>query len=228
FFSFLQVGGYRGGNPAHPNFVKAPAVADEGQTPAIPPKQMIRLLETPNEETPIGVRDQAILAMFAYLALRVEELHLINVGNILRDGEHTIVRIKGKGNKDRKGVIPPLAAKPVNRWIELAGIQNDRVGPVFRPGASPRGQGHDGFARKRLSVRVIQERVKAYCEEVGIDETVSVHSLRVTAATEADRAGIGLTDIQHWLGHKDPRTTLRYIRTGQELDRSPAYVIRFG
>ncbi|MEM1086080.1 MAG: site-specific integrase, partial [Verrucomicrobiota bacterium] len=47
FFSFLQVGGYRGGNPAHPNFVKAPAVADEGQTPAIPPKQMIRLLETP-------------------------------------------------------------------------------------------------------------------------------------------------------------------------------------
>ncbi|PHQ31503.1 tyrosine-type recombinase/integrase [Rhodopirellula bahusiensis] len=228
FFSFLQVGGYRGGNPAHPNFVNAPSVPDEGVTPAIHPKSLGLLLNCPDEETPAGIRDRAILAVFAYMALRVDELHHINVGNIARDGEHTIIRIKGKGNEIRKGVLPPIAATPVNAWIELADIESDRRGPLFRPGNSARGAGRDGFARKRLSVRSIQELIKRYCREVGIDEAVSVHSLRVTAATEADKAGVPLIAIQKWLGHKDPRTTLRYIRGHEDLDRSPAYTIRYG
>lgn len=227
FFSFLQTGGYTGGNPAHPNFVKAPKVPDEGMTPGIPPKQMVALLDAPETETPAGIRDRAILAVFAYMALRVEELHEIKVGNINRDGEHTIIKIKGKGNSIRKGVLPPLAATPLNAWIDKAGIAVDRDGPLFRPSASPRGKGHDGFQRKPISVRVLQWMTKKYCAQVGIDQAVTVHSMRVTAATEADRAGVELRQIQHWLGHKDPRTTLRYIRQGQELDRSPAYVVRY-
>lgn len=228
FFSFLQVSGYNGGNPAHPNFVKAPPVPDDGLTPAIHPKLLGQLLHYPDEDTPVGIRDRAILAAFAYMALRVDELHHINVGNISRDGEHTIIRIKGKGNETRKGVLPPIAATPVHAWIALAEIEQDRRGPLFRPGNSARGAGKDGFKRARLSVRSTQELIKRYCREVGIDEAVSVHSLRVTAATEADKAGVPLIAIQKWLGHKDPRTTLRYIRGHEDLDRSPAYVLRFG
>lgn len=162
------------------------------------------------------------------MALRVDELDNINVGNITRDGEHTIIRIKGKGNTERKGVMPPIAATAVNAWIETAQIEHDRRGPLFRPGNSPRGLGRDGFKRARLTVRAIQMLVKQYCAQVGIDQAVSVHSLRVSAATEADRVGVSLKNIQHWLGHKDPRTTERYIRAGQELDKSPAYAIRYG
>jgi site-specific recombinase XerC len=76
-------------------------VSDKGVTPAIIPKRVADLLDAPNAESPVGIRDQAILAMFAYLALRVDELHLIDVGYITRDGEHTVVRIKGKGNEIR-------------------------------------------------------------------------------------------------------------------------------
>ena len=228
FFSFLQTAGYRGGNPAHPNFVRSPKVPDDGLTPAIPPKQMAKLLDAPDEDTPVGIRDRAILAAFAYMALRVDELHHIKVGNITRDGEHTVIRIKGKGNDWRKGVLPPLAATPVNRWIETAGIELDRSGPLFRPGKSPRGKGQDGFADRPMTVRAIQQLIKRYCSQVGIDHSVSVHSLRVTAATAADRAGVELRQIQRWLGHRDPRTTLRYIRAGEDLDRSPAYVLRWG
>ena len=128
----------------------------------------------------------------------------------------------------RRGVISPIAAAAVNKWIETADIGRDRSSPLFRPSNSPRGGGVDGFKRRRMTIRAIQLLVKKYCLEVGIDEQVSVHSLRVTAATEADRAGIPLIDIQHWLGHKDPRTTLRYIRGTENLDRSPAYNIRYG
>lgn len=228
FFSFLQVAGYRGANPAHPNFVKAPSMPDEGLTPAIHPKLLRQLLIEPDDSTPVGIRDRAMLAVFAYMALRVEELHLINVGNIARDGEHTIIRIKGKGNEIRKGVLPPVAAKLVNQWIEHADIGNDRSGPLFRNSKSSRGHGVDGFKRERMSVRTIQRWIKKYCQRVGIDEAVTVHSLRVTAATEADKAGVPLIAIQKWLGHRDPRTTLRYIRGHEDLDQSPAYVLRYG
>ena len=79
-----------------------------------------------------------------------------------------------------------------------------------------------------MTVRSLQKMLKRHCAAVGIERAVSTHSLRVTAATEADRAGVSLKHIQRWLGHRDPRTTERYIRTGQDLDRSPAYVLRYG
>ncbi len=228
FFSFLQSYGYRGANPAHPHFVSTPKVPDEGQTPAIPQKQMVQLLAAPSSDTACGIRDQAILSVFAYMAVRVEEIHLMKVGDIVQDGEHTTIRIKGKGNSLRKGGIPPIAATAVNNWIATADIVDDRSGPLFRPSMSARGSGSDGFKPKRMTVRAIQKLVRKYCSLVGIDKAVSVHSLRVTAATEADRAGVPLNQIQQWLGHKDPRTTLKYIRSGQNLDKSPAYTIRYG
>jgi len=234
FFSFLQRAGYQGGNPAHPDFVDAPSMPDVGLTPEIPPRQVIKLLEAPatsddaEKKLPIGVRDKAWLALLAYMGLRVEELHLINVGNIKRDGEHTVIHIKGKGGVLRKGVVPPVAATTLNEWIKLAGISDDRSGPLFRPSKTARGFGRDGFKRQRLSVRTLQKRMKLHCKSAGIDHSVTVHSTRVTAATEADRAGVSLKHIQQWLGHKDPRTTERYIRTGEDLDQSPAYSLRFG
>lgn len=207
--------------------MKTPKVPAEGLTPAIPPILVAQLLDAPDLNYPVGTRDRAILAMFAYMALRVEELHLTNVGDTFRNGEHTVVRINGKGNEERQGIMPPIAAAAVNNWIDLAGIRNRRSSPLFLPTASARGNGQDGFKSQRLSIRPIQRLVKRYCGEVGIDPLVSVHSLRVTGATEAHRVSNGFLDIQHWLGHKDPSTTLRYIRGSEQLDRSPAYTIRF-
>ncbi len=86
-----------------------------------------------------------MLAVLAYMAVRVDELHQMNVGNIVRDGEHTIIRIKGKGNTTRKGVVPPSAARAVNDWVETADISQDRSGPLFRPTVTARGKGQDGF-----------------------------------------------------------------------------------
>ncbi|MEO1527074.1 MAG: tyrosine-type recombinase/integrase [Planctomycetota bacterium] len=228
FFSYLQSHGYRGANPAHPHFVNTPPVSTEGTTPTIAPERMVSLLGVPDTMQPEGIRDKAILAVFAYMALRVEELTTLSVKKIVVNGEHTTLHIKGKGKQDRVGVIPPVAAKAVREWLSVANIGEDRDGPLFRPTLSPRGRGLDGFKRKSLTIRAVQKLVKKYCLEVGIDEKVSVHSLRVTAATEAHKAGVPLGQIQHWLGHKDPRTTQRYIREGENLDQSPAYMIRYG
>ena len=81
---------------------------------------------------------------------------------------------------------------------------------------------------ERKTVRSLLRMLKKHCAAVDIERAVSIHSLRGTAAIEADRAGVSLKHIQRRHGHRDPRTTERYIRTGQDLDRSPAYVLRYG
>jgi len=79
-----------------------------------------------------------------------------------------------------------------------------------------------------MTTRAIQLLVKKYAAQIGIDPAVTVHSLRVTATTEGDKSGSSILELQKWLGHADPRTTIGYIRSQENLDRNPAYGIRYG
>ena len=65
------------------------------------------------------------------------------------------------------------------------------------------------------------EQLERLCRKADLPPGVTPHSLRHAWATEADRLGIPLQDIQDGMGHVDPRTTLRYIRSRHNLDRSP-------
>jgi integrase len=60
----------------------------------------------------------------------------------------------------------------------------------------------------------------------GLDPSVCVHSC-VSATTRARQHGVDILDLQDWLDHEDPRTTRNYIRDGEKLHRSPAYVLRY-
>lgn len=73
-FSYLQVYGYVGANPAHGKFVSAPAVPRDGKTVGLFPKECRRLLQAPGPSTPEGIRDRALLGILAYSACRVGEL----------------------------------------------------------------------------------------------------------------------------------------------------------
>src|SRR5262249_43380001 len=65
FFSYLQTYGYCGANPAHSDFVEAPAVPRDGKTVGLSPEECRRLLDAPDRGVPVGVRDAAILAVLA-------------------------------------------------------------------------------------------------------------------------------------------------------------------
>jgi integrase/recombinase XerD len=66
-----------------------------------------------------------------------------------------------------------------------------------------------------------------YVRMLGLDPSVTVHSMRVTAITTARERGCDLIDLQDWAGHSDPRTTLAYIRNRDRLSRSPAYALNY-
>jgi len=220
-FSYLQVYGYVGANPAHGKFVTAPAVARDGKTIGLSPKDCRRLLDIPDPSSPAGVRDRALLGVLAYSACRVGELVALRVG------EHRVLAIYGKGGKERTLPLHIEAVERLNRWIEVAAITQDRDGALFRPVASPRGKGYDGFAARFLTARAVEKLVKNYARMIGLDAAVTVHSLRVTALTTARERGAEILDLQDFAGHADPRTTLAYIRTRDRLSKSPAYMLNY-
>lgn len=226
-FSYLQVYGYTGANPAHSKFVAAPPVPRDGKTVGLSPKDCRRLLDAPDSSTPVGLRDRALLATLAYSACRVGELVQLTVGDFKSSGEHRILALYGKGGKERTVPIHVEAVERLNTWITVAAIADDRGGPLFRPPLSSRGRGRDGFAERPLSVRAVEYLVERYAQQIGLDPAVTVHSLRVTALTTARERGADIVDLQDFAGHSDPRTTLTYIRTRDRLSKSPAYVLKY-
>lgn len=229
-FSYLHTYGYSGANPAHGKFVAAPAVARDGKTVGLSPHDCRRLLDAPPGDderiTPVNRRDRAMLAVLAYSGCRVGELVRLRVRDYKTSGEHRILNITGKGNKER---ITPLHLEAVERlaeWLAVPGV-NDPAGFLFPPARSPRGQGRDGFAAKAMTTRAVEKLIGRYVAALGLDPNVTVHSLRVTALTTARERGSDIIDLQDFAGHADPRTTLTYIRSRDRLSKSPAYTLRY-
>lgn len=226
-FTYLQVYGYVGANPAHSKFVTAPSVPRDGKTVGLSPIDCRRLLEAPDPETPVGVRDRAILGTLAYSACRVGELVLLKVGDVRSSGEHRILSVYGKGGKERNVPLHLEAVERLREWIVVSGIADDRNGSLFRPASTSRGKGLDGFFPRHLTTRAVENLVRKYATAVGLDPAVTVHSLRVTALTTARERGADIIDLQDFAGHADPRTTLTYIRSRDRLSKSPAYVLNY-
>jgi integrase/recombinase XerD len=223
-FSYLQTYGYVGANPAHSDYVSAPAVPRDGKTVGLTPEDCRHLLDAPSIESPLGVRDRAILAVFAYTGCRVGELSRLRVADYLQTGGHRVLNIRGKGGKERR---VPLHAEAVERLEEWIALLAETSGPLFRPPRVSRNRGRDGFAASALSRRAVQKLVKVYALRLKLDPHVTVHSFRVTALTTARERGSDIIDLQDFAGHADPRTTLTYIRSRDRLSKSPAYVLRY-
>lgn len=226
-FSYLNLYGYTGANPAHGKFVKAPSVPRDGKTVGLSPKECRLLLNAPDPETPAGVRDRALFGVLAYTGCRVGELCRLRVSDYRATGGHKVLTILGKGGKERTVPLHPEAFERIERWLEISGIREQMTGPLFRPTKTARGQGRDGFMLTPLARRSVEQLVERYVTLLKLDPAVTVHSLRVTALTTARERGSDIIDLQDFAGHADPRTTLSYIRSRDRLSKSPAYLLAY-
>lgn len=226
-FSYLKSYGYTGANPAHRDFVAAPAVPRDGKTVALTPDECRRLLDAPDAESPAGIRDRAILTVLAYSAVRVGELTKLRVRDYQSTSGHRVLEVQGKGGKERRVPLHPEACERLEAWINLAGVITDADGPMFRPSKTARGGGRDGFQATSLSKRGVQRLMRKHALVAQVNLSATVHSLRVTALTTARERGSDIIDLQDFAGHADPRTTLTYIRNRDRLAQSPAYVLKY-
>jgi integrase/recombinase XerD len=226
-YSYLQVYGYSGQNPAHGDLVAAPPASRDGKTVALSPEDCRRLLDAPDPATPAGVRDRALLAVLAYTGCRVGELTRMKVGDYKETGGHKVMEIYGKGGKERRVPFHPEAFERLEAWLDAGTLRGEPLAPLFPPPKSARGQGRDGFLPRAMTRRAVQLLIERYVRRLGLDPAVTVHSLRVTALTTARERGSDIIDLQDFAGHADPTTTLTYIRNRDRLSKSPAYVLRY-
>ena len=143
------------------------------------------------------------------------------------NGEHRVLNITGKGNKERTTPLHLEAVEKLAAWLAIPGIGDDPAAPLFRPQRSARGTAGTASGLKPMTTRAVEKLIERYVKALGLDPNVTVHSLRVTALTTARERGSDIIDLQDFAGHADPRTTLTYIRSRDRLSKSPAYVLKY-
>ncbi len=165
-----------------------------------------RLLDSAGSETPLGLRDRAMLETLYATGLRVSELVGLKLTALnLNDG---VLRVTGKGNKDR---LVPLGEEAV-RWLQryLADARPQLLGRQLSDAVfvTPRG----GSMTRQAFWYLIKRRAHA----AGISRPLSPHTLRHAFATHLLNHGADLRVVQMLLGHSDISTTQIYTHVARE------------
>ncbi|APE31197.1 site-specific tyrosine recombinase XerD [Halomonas aestuarii] len=164
-----------------------------------------RLLAAPDLATDLGVRDRAMLEVLYGAGLRVSELVGLTTDAVnLRQG---VVRVRGKGDKDR---LVPLGEEAV-AWLEryLRSARGALMADITRPALFP------GRDDRCLTRQAFWYRIKAHARVAGIDRPLSPHTLRHAFATHLLNHGANLRVVQLLLGHSDLSTTQIYTHVAQ-------------
>jgi len=176
--------------------------------------EMSKLLEQPDTAVPLGRRDRAILELFYASGLRLSELVGLDLDDVNLSGR--VVRVLGKGRKERIVPFNQSAAAAVRAWLA------DRE-QFLRTGTAPAGRGQAPVGRfrarqplflnyqgGRLSTRSVDNLVRKYVAQCSTRYGISPHALRHSFATHLLEAGADLRAIQELLGHSRLSTTQRY------------------
>ncbi|MFC1891997.1 tyrosine recombinase XerC [Thermodesulfobacteriota bacterium] len=208
FFSFIEREGKGSGNPAAD--ISTPKLGK--YIPAyLPVDDMFRLLKGPDREEPLGLRDLAIMEVLYSCGLRVSELSGMDISDI--DFEQRVVKVLGKGNKERIVPIGTHAVRAVQNYLsETVALRKKKYGNKFETGPL-----FLNFRGGRLTARSVGTIIKRYVSECGLQSDVTPHSLRHTFATHLLDGGADLRSVQELLGHASLSTTQKY--THVSLDR---------
>jgi integrase/recombinase XerD len=168
--------------------------------------QVEALLDAPDVDTPLGLRDRTMLELMYASGLRVSELVGLKTFNVSM-GEH-VLRVFGKGSKERLVPFGQVARDWIARYLAearpaiLGGQQTD---DLF---VTARGQG-----MTRVMFWII---VKKHARTAGVTAPLSPHTLRHAFATHLINHGADLRAVQMLLGHADISTTTIYTHVARE------------
>ena len=206
YHSFLIAEGWAEANPAE--LVELPK-----QTRRLPEvltiEEVDKILNTPDANTPDGLRDRAILECLYATGMRVSELVSLTHQQLVP--ELQLVRVLGKGSKERLIPIGKPALEALNRYMKSARplfmrrnketddklFLNQRGGPISRMG--------------------VYNIVKKAAKEAGIKKKVYPHIFRHSFATHLLEGGADLRDVQEMLGHVSILTTEIYTHVDRTL-----------
>ncbi|MHC4839023.1 MAG: tyrosine recombinase [Planctomycetota bacterium] len=166
-------------------------------------EEVERLLAAPAEDDAFGHRDRALLEVLYSSGCRVSELVALDEADLdLRRG---LVLLRGKGRKERMGMLGKPAAIALERYLAWKGNLGLDRGPLFL--------NRDGG---RLSDRSVRRVLDRCLQRAGIHRACSPHTLRHSFATHLLRRGADLRTVQELLGHASLGSTQIYTHVSLE------------
>jgi len=217
FLTFTYMSGATRINPeALRFFAKSPKVGQDPSYNVLTEEELGRMLSAARSKS---TRDYVLLAVLAGAGLREAEVVGLKIGDFreAQDGQ-IILRVSGKGLKIRAVPISPELWQLVQRFVLFSGRSLTSHADARKPLFTSREGGGD----KPLTTRSVRYIVKKYANAAGITKAISPHSIRHTVGTNMAVNEAPLLLIQQFLGHTDPKTTMRYVRRAEEL-ASKAY-----
>lgn len=198
FFRFGQREGWANSNPARP-------LRNPRRSRTLPhflsAEDLRRLLEAPRGDQPRGLRDRAILETIYSAGLRVGEL--VGLDDADLDFDAGVVRVQGKGRRERLAPIGSYAAGALRRWLRVR-----KLSP--REPSGPRAPVFVNKFGRRITTRSIARMLEKYLKLTGLDHRTTPHSLRHSFATHLLDGGADIRSVQELLGHKSLVTTQIY------------------
>ncbi|TQM01718.1 tyrosine-type recombinase/integrase [Pseudonocardia kunmingensis] len=167
---------------------------------------------------PARLRTAAVARLLLHLGLRVDELAAADIADLGHDRGHRVLTVTRKGGRRAVVVLPPATAAALDAYLAGRAGEDGHLaeGPLLATASGG-----------RLDQAAFWKLVRRLARAAGIPSwaQLSPHSLRHTAITLALDAGAHLRDVQDYAGHRDPRTTRRYDRARDTLDRNAAYTL---
>jgi integrase/recombinase XerC len=151
----------------------------------------------------LQARDTALFTLLYGCGLRIAEALALNVRDAPLPGTDTVLRVVGKGGKERIVPVLPAVREAIGDWLRL------------HPDRSPGGALFLGARGKRLDAAVAQKVLRDFRRLNGLPEHATPHALRHSFATHLLAGGADLRSIQDLLGHASLSTTQRYTAVDQ-------------
>ena len=167
--------------------------------------EMDRLLSSFTDANPKEILDHALLEFIYACGLRVSEAVNLTLNRV--NLEEGMVRVLGKGNKERLVPVPKGSVPVLKRYLEI-------VRPLFVK--KPMAQFFVNSCGRPVTVRYVELLVREKCEQAGIDKHLTPHKLRHSYATHLLQGGADLRSIQELLGHADIGTTEIYTHVADK------------
>jgi integrase/recombinase XerC len=194
YFKYLHREGFVKNNPA--KLVSSP------KTPKDLPRflsidEVFTLMDTPKGDTFKLTRDKAILELLYSSGLRVSELTSIDIVDL--DLKESLIRVKGKGKKERIIPVGSKAMAAINNYLpERLSVKKKSTALILN------------IRGGRLTERSVRRILLQYSRMINLKGDLSPHTLRHTFATHLLHEGADLRSIQELLGHSSLSTTQKY------------------
>jgi tyrosine recombinase XerC len=201
FFKYMQREGIIDKNPAV--LLMTPKL-DKPLPKFLTEEEAVHLIESPKTDKISDLRDRAIFETLYSTGIRVSELVGMNVESV--DGIGNVIRVMGKGRKER---LVPIGEKAVEAIQQYCSVRKVRLSALFL--------NKNG---KRITARSIGNIINKYIKRESVNRNVSPHMFRHSFATHLLNHGADLRSVQELLGHVNLSTTQIYTHLTTEKLKS--------